>query len=378
MGSADIPEPQKLYIETPCIPSAPLSRAAGCNIFLKLENLQPSGSFKSRGIGRLMQRALAAAPSGRAHFYSSSGGNAGLACAVAAAALAQPCTVVCPTSTPAATLARIRAVPGDVAVHQVGENWARADEHLREVVMAAHAKRQAGEEEEEEGGKRTPVYVPPFDHPHVWEGASSIVDELVAQTAALTTPPPPPPRGACDGPLPDPADVHTAIDAIVCAVGGGGLLNGIMEGVARMPGPKPTVLAVETRGAASLDAAVRAGELVTLPAITSVATSLGAPRVAAESLRWARARPHRLVNAVVEDRDAVRGALRLADEARMLVEVACGAAVAPVYTGLLREKVGAGLADAEWSRRNVVIVVCGGSIVSLDMLREYRERFGVE
>lgn len=41
-------EPPKPWIETPLIHSIPLSRAAGCNIYLKLENLQPSGSFKSR------------------------------------------------------------------------------------------------------------------------------------------------------------------------------------------------------------------------------------------------------------------------------------------------------------------------------------------
>lgn len=76
MGSY-VPGLPKLYIETPCIPSAELSRAAGCNIYLKLENLQPSGSFKSRGIGAMMSRALASSKTGRAHFYCSSGGNAG-------------------------------------------------------------------------------------------------------------------------------------------------------------------------------------------------------------------------------------------------------------------------------------------------------------
>ncbi|RYC59047.1 hypothetical protein CHU98_g7157, partial [Xylaria longipes] len=78
MGSY-IPDLPKLHIETPCIPSPELSRAAGCNIYLKLENLQPSGSFKSRGIGRLMSESLLSSGTGRAHFYCSSGGNAGLA-----------------------------------------------------------------------------------------------------------------------------------------------------------------------------------------------------------------------------------------------------------------------------------------------------------
>uniref|UniRef100_L2FMA8 L-serine ammonia-lyase n=1 Tax=Colletotrichum fructicola (strain Nara gc5) TaxID=1213859 RepID=L2FMA8_COLFN len=62
MGSLDS-DTKKPWIQTPCIASAPLSRIAGCNIFLKLENHQPSGSFKSRGVGNLMFRAAAAAPS---------------------------------------------------------------------------------------------------------------------------------------------------------------------------------------------------------------------------------------------------------------------------------------------------------------------------
>lgn len=47
MGSYS-PDPPKPWVETPLIHSAPLSLVAGCNIFLKLENVQPSGSFKSR------------------------------------------------------------------------------------------------------------------------------------------------------------------------------------------------------------------------------------------------------------------------------------------------------------------------------------------
>lgn len=294
---------------------------------------------------------------GEIHFYCSSGGNAGLACATAAAALSRrddgvrcTCTIVVPLSTAAHMVAKLRAI--GATVHQVGADWAAADAHLREELLARDA--DAG------------VYVPPFDHPHVWEGAATMVDEIVRQTAG---------RG---------------IDAIVCSVGGGGLLNGIMEGVEARSrekkgwssgGKPPHVLAVETRGADSLDASVRAGELVTLPAITSVATSLGARRVSARTLEWAlsgRQPPHRLDTLVVSDRDAVAGAVRFADDARMLVEVACGAAVAPVYNGDLRRVLGPGLSDAEWAARNVVLVICGGSNVTLETLRGYCEKFGLD
>ncbi|KAI2463376.1 pyridoxal-phosphate dependent enzyme [Annulohypoxylon bovei var. microspora] len=340
MGSCD-PEPQKLWIETPCIPSAPLSRAAGCNIFLKLENLQPSGSFKSRGVGHMMLRAMLGKHASNVHFYCSSGGNAGLACATAATILSQPCTIVVPLTTKQHMIDKLRLLGAEV--HQVGLNWALADAHMRSELLAHDP---AG------------VYVPPFDHPDIWEGASTIVDELVAQVK--------------------PYDV-SQVDGIICNCGGGGLLNGIMSGVeSNFPSqPKPQVLAVETIGAESLNASVVAGRLVTLPAITSIATSLGAPRVSERSFRWSREAAH-LRSVVVSDAQAVAGALRFADDARVLVEVACGATIATVYNGDLRRVMGGeGLGDEEWSRKNVVVIVCGGSNVSLEMLRAWGEEFGV-
>lgn len=366
MGSyTQEPEPQNLWIETPCIPSTALSKAAGCNIFLKLENLQPSGSFKSRGIGNMMRRALAASPTpDRVHFYCSSGGNAGLACATAAVALARPCTIVMPTVTPAHMVAKLRALGADV--HQTGAHWAAADAYMREKLLAHDA---AG------------VYVPPFDHPHIWEGASTLVDELARQLPPLL-------RAAVgassSSSSSDTAAVAVAPDAIVCSVGGGGLLNGVMAGIKGQKAwegarNKPRVLAVETEGAESLHASVRAGRLVTLPRITSIATNLGAATVSARAFEWSQtAGPHDLVSAVVSDADAALGSVRLADDARLLVEVSCGASVCVVYNGLLRERLGEGLTDDEWARRNVVLIVCGGSNVSLELLKAYKDTFNIK
>ncbi|KAI0851612.1 tryptophan synthase beta subunit-like PLP-dependent enzyme [Daldinia vernicosa] len=345
MGSCN-PELQKLFIETPCIPSIALSRVAGCNIFLKLENLQPSGSFKSRAVGNMMYQAMLAKPAGGdVHFYCSSGGNAGLACATAAATLAQPCTIVVPTTTSQYMIEKIRLLGAQV--HQVGPNWALADSHLRTALLARDP---------------TGIYVPPFDHPDIWAGTSTIVDELAAQLGV--------PR----------------VDGIACSCGGGGLLNGIMAGVRKhytdVGVKEPTVLAVETVGADSLNASVKAGALVTLAGITSIATSLGAPRVSERTFRWSQEAAGHLKSLVVTDAEAVMGAVRFADDARMLVEVACGATLATVYNGDLRRVVGGegeeGISDEEWSRKNVVVIVCGGVNVTLEMLRSYGEKYGVK
>lgn len=69
---------QKLYIETPLLESMPLSQLLGIPVFLKMEALQPSGSFKNRGIGHICS---IYAKQGAKSFISSSGGNGGLAVA---------------------------------------------------------------------------------------------------------------------------------------------------------------------------------------------------------------------------------------------------------------------------------------------------------
>lgn len=81
------------------------------------------------------------------------------------------------------------------------------------------------------------------------------------------------------------------------------------------------VLTVETEGAASLTTSVREGRLVTLPAITSIATSLGARTVAAEAFEQSKS--ENSYQCVVTDADAVRGCLKFAHDHRTLVEPAC-------------------------------------------------------
>ena len=298
------------------------------NIHLKLDNLQPSGSFKSRGIGNLMTRAVANS-SGDVHFYCPSGGNAGLACATSAVALQRPATIVIPLTT--SEMMKNKLLDLGVEVHQTGKNLAAADEYLRTELLA---KDPHG------------VYVPPFDHPDIWDGASTLIPELREQ-------------------------IEEPIDAIVCSVGGGGLFNGIMQGIESYPwsGSKPEVVGVETLGADSMNASLKANAHVTLPEITSIATSLGCSRVSAETWKWCQyPNTHSLV---VTDADAAISCVRFADDARHLVEVSCGAALAPVYKGELRERLGRGLTDAEWAQKNIVIIVCGGSGVSLGILDQY-------
>lgn len=287
-------------------------------------------------------------PSQEIHFYSSSGGNAGLACITAANTLKHPATVVVPLSTLPHMIEKLRDLGAHVV--QVGESWAAADQHLREVVIPAFESAHPGAKA---------VYVPPFDHQDVWDGAETMVAEIERQM---------------------PEALESKVDGIICNVGGGGLLCGIMQGVQKLKETgcgAPKVLAVETTGGDSLAASVRAGELVTLPAITTIATSLGAIRVADEAFSWTQRAGGDLISAVVTDKESVMAMARFLDDARILVESACGATIAPVYNGDLKKYLGKDLSDKAWAGKNIVVIVCGGSNVSLEMLEKYKVQFGV-
>lgn len=159
-------------------------------------------------------------------------------------------------------------------------------------------------------------------------------------------------------------------DAIVCSVGGGGLFNGVCQALDDLNNSSTTVLAVETEGADSLDQAVKKGELVTLPGITSQATSLGSVRVTQKTLDYAQRSNVR--NVVLSDAEAAMGCWRLADDERIMVELACGVNTALCYDGRLEKALGRKVRKDE----KIVIVVCGGSNVTIDMLARWKEEFG--
>ncbi|KAJ5142917.1 uncharacterized protein N7515_001704 [Penicillium bovifimosum] len=329
MGSIDIsacdqPQLKTPWIETPLVESACLSRAAGCRIFLKLENVQPSGSFKSRAMGNQILSHLRNPENKgrRVHFYASSGGNAGLAAVCAAKSLGYPCTVVVPMATKPLMLDKIRAA-GAADVIRHGETFSEAGEYMRETIM----KTSNGDDNDV-----VKIALHPFDNQPIWEGNSTIIDELETQLPPATTPEEQ--KAYSDRALP--------LDAILCSVGGGGLLNGLVMGIekrrqqkqATLPPSSSTpspihLLAIETAGTDSLAAAVAKNSLVSLPKITSQATSLGAVRVSETTFQYAVSPPPgiKVHSTVLSDAEAARGVLRLANDERLLVELACGVCI---------------------------------------------------
>ncbi|KAF8443609.1 tryptophan synthase beta subunit-like PLP-dependent enzyme [Terfezia claveryi] len=324
---------QPPWITTPLLYSKGLSDAAGCQVYMKLDNHQPSGSFKSRGVGNLCLKAFQSrspapspcSPSSKPlKFYSSSGGNAGLAAVTAAHSLGCTCTVVVPETTTQLMMDKIRAAGGEVLQH--GESWGEADEYLRALMKM--------EADTEEG-----IYCPPFDHEDIWEGNSTLINEVLTQL-----PPGPPPA------------------ALIASIGGGGLYLGLQLGLDAHSLSSTPILAVEPAGAASLAYSLSHGNNTPFPKITSIATSLGARRVADRAYELASQRGN-VRSLVLTEAQAAMGCVRFADEERMLVEAACGVSLAAVYGGYVRK-----LLPGVREKDRVVVVVCGGSNVSLEML----------
>ncbi|XP_072271433.1 serine dehydratase-like [Pyxicephalus adspersus] len=315
------------HIATPLKESSALSSKAGTRVLMKMENIQPMGSFKIRGIGHFCQKL---AKEGCKKFVCSSGGNAGLAAAYACNKLGLPATIVVPEHTSKNIIQRLEGLRAEVVV--TGKVWDDADAHAHRLTEAPGS-----------------VYISPFNHPLLWEGHSSLVLEL---KAALGNQKP---------------------GALVVSVGGGGLLAGIIEGLTRVGWSDVPIIAMETQGAHCLNAALEAGKPVTLPDITSIAKCLGAKTVCDRALECAR--KYKVISVAVDDREAVQAIEMFLDDELMLVEAACGAALAAVYSGHIQRLQQEG--KLEQPKGPLIMVVCGGSAISLSELQNFKSQLGM-
>lgn len=304
-----------LHIETPLVPSRQLSLLSGRSVWLKLDALQPPGSFKIRGVGHACTEYVRR---GARRLVSSSGGNAGLAVAYAGRLLGVPVTVVVPQTTSERAKELLRLETAEVIVH--GASWQEANELALSLVGP------------------TDAFLHPFDDPLLWQGHATLIDEV-----------------ARSGLKPD---------AIVLSVGGGGLLSGVAEGLHRNGWSQIPIVAVETEGAASFHAAVNAGHAVQLDHISSIATSLGAKRVCEQAVKWSKEHP--IHSVLVSDHSAVSGCERFLADHRLLVEPACGASLAVAYEN----------APVLEPFETVVVIVCGGATATVQQIQEWSQQHG--
>jgi threonine dehydratase len=252
-------------------------------VALKLEQTQLSGSFKARGI---LNAALHADEKGRlggSGLVIASGGNAGIAAAVAGRILDVPATVAVPRDAPEGKLVRLRElgarIMGDHADHAATNSWADdfASEHG---ALRLHA----------------------YDLPDVIAGAGTLAREAREQAPGTT--------------------------AILVAVGGGGLVAGTLLAAA---GTGMRTVAVEPVGAPTLHATLQAGEAVEVEVDTIAKDSLGAARLGAAATRICLADPPESV--LVTDAEITAAKQWLWVSHRLLVENAGACALAALMSG---------------------------------------------
>jgi threonine dehydratase len=257
----------------------------GAEVWLKLEHMQVSGSFKARGMmNRLLANDIPASG-----VVVASGGNAGIATAAAAQALGVPCQVFLPGVSPEAKRARLRALGAEVVV--VGQLYPDA--------LAACLTRQ-----KESGALLTHAY----DQPEVVAGAGTLGREIEAQ-----------------GGLPD---------SVLVSVGGGGLIGGLAGWFEK----RARVVALEPEKAPTLYRAREAGEPVDVDVSGIAADSLGARRIG--DIAW-EITQQQVEHALLLSDEAIRAAQQwLWKELKLAVEPAAALPLAALQTGAYEPREG--------------------------------------
>jgi threonine dehydratase len=212
-------------VRTPLIPSPHLSEAAGAEVLLKLESLQPTGAFKLRGA----LNAVAHLPAGTPGVTCCSTGNHGRALAWAARARGLRAVVCMSSLVPQTKVDAIRALGAEARITGRSQDEA-----------ATESRRLA----EAEGLAE----IPPFDHPHVIAGQGTAGLELVEDRPDIAT--------------------------VLVPLSGGGLAAGVALAV-KSANPAARVIGVSMDRGAAMHAAIKAGRPVPVEEVESLADSLG-------------------------------------------------------------------------------------------------------
>jgi threonine dehydratase len=286
---------------TPVTEADPGTFPPAGRVWLKLEQLQHTGTFKARGA---LNRILSAAEQGMipaAGVVAASGGNAGIAVAYAAARQNVPARVYVPLAVPEVKVARLREYGAEVV--RSGSRYAESYEEALKYAADVGA-----------------LFCHPYDQPEICAGQGTLGLELLEQTGGQ-------------------------LDTVVVAVGGGGLMAGIAaaaEGSAR-------VVAVEPVAIPTLHAALAAGRPVDVDVSGVAADALGASRIG--DIAYAVAERTGVRSVLVDDADIVAARQMLWDGYRLAVEHGGATAFAALATGAYKPS------DGEC----VAVVLCGAN-----------------
>ena len=306
---------QKFAVKSPLKPSFELSRRCAARVFLKLENMQHTGSFKIRGAANAILRLCE--EYGAAGVVAASSGNHGRAVAYMARQLGMASVVCLTRLAPEDKKRSIRQFGADIVVHGDDQNQA--------VEMALRI-----------ADERRFKYIPPFDDPLIISGQGTIGLEILEQ-------------------MPD-------VQTLVVPVSGGGLISGIAV-AARAIRPNMEIIGVTTRYDAAIYESIRAGRVTMVGERPSIADALPGPIPLDNRYTFRMCRD--LVDEIVPVADeAIAHAIRFAiDHEKVVLEGAGAIGIAHVL-----EK------GLEWRGRKVA-VVCSGNNVSRERLESIFSQF---
>ncbi len=302
-------------IETPLELASRLSGRLNNNVLFKREDLQSVFSFKLRGAyNKLVHLQPDELASG---VICSSAGNHAQGVALAARELGTRAVIVMPEFTPTIKTMAVESLGGEVILH--GAAYDDAYEHA----LALASEQQL-------------TFIHPFDDPEVIAGQGTIGMEIHRQHSGT-------------------------IDAIFVPIGGGGLISGIALYFKSLS-PDTRIIGVEPEDAASMTAAFKAGEPVTLDDVGTFADGVAVRRVGDETFRICRELVDDIINV---DNDEICAAIKdIFEDTRAIVEPAGALAVA----GLKRYVEATGVTG-----QTLVSVNCGAN-VNFDRLRHIAER----
>ncbi len=287
---------------TPCHMSENLSQQLGCKVFLKLENLQRTGSFKERGAANKL--ALLTDEERNAGVIASSAGNHAQAVAYHGTRLGIDSKIVMPEGTPLVKVTRTKRFGGKVVLH--GANYDAAYAHAME--LAASEGR---------------TFVHPFDDLGIIAGQGTLGLELLEQNPYL--------------------------EVVVVPIGGGGLISGIAAALKEI-NPKIRVIGVEPETLPSMGSAVEKKRPLELPAAQTLADGIAVRKVG--GLTHANVSKYVDEIVTVGEEDIANAILVCLEEEKFVVE---GAGAAPI-AALLSGKI------ADIDGRRVCSIVSGGNI----------------
>jgi threonine dehydratase len=302
-------------VQTPLDPMVRLSARLGSAVLLKREDLQPVFSFKIRGAYNKISRLSAAERA--AGVICASAGNHAQGVALSAQRLGIKATIVMPVTTPPIKIDAVRYWGGNAVLF--GDTFDEAAGHARQL--------------QAEGGL---TFVHPYDDPDVIAGQGTIGMEILQQH-------------------PDP------IEAVFVPIGGGGLAAGVASFI-KFLRPETKVIGVEPVDAASMKAAIAAGERVILDRVGLFADGVAVRQAGVETFRLCR---DLLDDIIVADTDEMCAAIKdVFEDMRVLAEPAGALALAGLKS----------YAAANPTRTGALVAINSGANMNFDRLRHVAER----